>query len=148
MLVTRGLGRNGSAQGALLATFGLGRQLLEELSGKFLRRYTTSWRSRWRKRDLEQAPIRDQKEFARRVKAAIEALQGSGQPELAKRAKSLKEGLLKADSAKRRSLLQVDLTVLIARFEQVEWALDAYEALLERRRRDDEAVLALIFSSL
>lgn len=149
MLVTRGLGRNGSAGGALLATFGLGRQLLEQLHGKLLRTYQTTLRGRrWRRKDLEQAPITTRKEFARRVREAIEGLKASGNPAAAKRAERIQDQILRADSARRRSILQVNFNVLLAQFDRIEWLFDAYEQMRERRRRDDEAILALIFSSL
>ena len=142
MLVTRGLGRNGSAPGAILATFGLGRQIVE-LGGKVIRR----WKSRLVKKDLEDLPITTRKEFLRRVQGALQALKGDASPQIRKRAQRAEKGLLEADSARRKSLLRLDFTVVLTQLDVIQWALDAYEQQRDRRRRDDDEFVVLMLAA-
>ncbi len=143
MLVTRGLGRDGTAKGAVLVSFGLGRQAYEELGGKPIRR----WRSRIRRDVLEDLPIIDQKTFLRRVERALEALKKDKDPTVAKRAERVRKGLVEADSVKRRSLLRLNFEVVLDQLEVVSWALDAYEGQRNRRRLDDEDFLVLMLAA-
>ena len=141
MLVTRGLGRK-STEDSLLASFGFGRvaTAVAEVHGKVIRR----WRSRIRRTDLEDLPITSRKEFLRRVEAALKALATDTRPAVRRRASEAREGLLKADSIKRRSLLRLNFEVVLNQLEVISWALDAFEEQRNRRRRDDEEVLVLL----
>jgi len=141
MLVTRGLGRR-STEDSLLASFGFGRvaTAVVELHGKVIRR----WRSRIRRSDLEGLPITSRKEFLRRVEAALKALATDTRPSVRRRATEAREGLLKADSIKRRSLLRLNFEVLLRQLEVVSWAIDAYEEQRNRRRREDEEIYVLL----
>ena len=141
MLVTRGLGRN-STQDSLLVTSGLGRaaQVVVELGGKVIRR----WRSRIRRSDLESLPITTRKEFLRRVQAALVALKGDASQAVRKRAQRVEKGLLEADSVRRKSLLRLDFTVVLAQLDLIQWALDAYEQQRYRRREEDDFVVLML----
>lgn len=141
MLVTRGLGRN-STQPALMVTAGLGvaGQPAMELGGRVIRR----WKSRLIRRDLDDLPITDKKEFLRRVQRALEALRNDDRPQVRKQAAKAREGLLRADSVKRRSLLRVDFEVVLHQLEVVSWAILGHEEQRQRRRREDEEILVLL----
>ena len=144
MLVTRGLGRK-STEDSLLASYGFGRvaTVVTELGGKAIRR----WRSRIRRADLEGLPIRTKKEFLRRVERALADLEGDTQPGVRKRATEARNGLLKADSTRRKSLLRLDFDVVLNQLDVVTWAIDAYQAQRNRRLREDEEFLILVMAA-
>ena len=144
MLATRGLGRN-STQDSLLASFGFGRAaaVVELIGRKVVRR----WRSRLRRQDLEALPITDRKEFLRRVERALDSLATDTQPGVRKRATEARNGLLRADSVRRKSLLRLDFSVVLAQLNIIQWALDAHEAQRYRRRREDEDFLVLMLAA-
>lgn len=144
MLVTRGLGRN-LTQDSLLVTAGLGRaaQAIVELGGRVIRR----WRSRIYRRDVENLPITTRKEFLRRVQTALASLKRDVSPAVAKRAQRAEKGLLQADSVRRKSLLRLDFTVVLAQLDVIQWALDAYEKQRERRRREEEDILSILLAA-
>jgi hypothetical protein len=105
-------------------------------------------RRRIRREELEDLTGQEKKAFLKRVQRAIDALHDSGDRGLMSRAKDAKEGLLRADSPRRKSIAKLDFDVILSHLELVSLVLNAYEDLVERRRKDDEAVLALILSSL
>src|SRR5574343_1514412 len=144
MLVTRGLGRK-SSEDSLLASYGFGRvaTAVVELGGKVIRR----WRSRIRRSDLESLPITTRREFLRRVQAALASLEGDTSAAVRKRATEARNGLLRADSVRRKSLRRLDFEVILAKLDVVQWALEAYQEQRYRRRRDDDEFLVRMLAA-
>jgi len=92
-------------------------------------------------------PIRTRKEFLRRVERALADLEGDTQPGVRKRATEARNGLLKADSTRRKSLLRLDFDVVLNQLDVVTWAIDAYQAQRNRRLREDEEFLILVMAA-
>jgi hypothetical protein len=135
-----GLPLNPEIARATFASFTLPAVSADEVRGHFLRR----WRTRLRRRDLEDMPITSRAEFVRRVERALQALRGDARPEVRKEAEAARKGLLAADTVKRRSLHRLDFGVIVAQVERVEWALNEYEAQRHRRRRDDHEFFVIL----
>lgn len=125
---------------ATFAAFTLPAVSVDEVRGHFLRR----WRTRIKRRDLEDLPITSREEFARRVDRALQALRGDARPEVRKEAEAARKGLLAADTVRRRSLQRLDFGVIVAQIERVEWALNEYEAQRDRRRRDEHEFFIIL----
>jgi hypothetical protein len=103
--------------------------------------------ARLRRQDLEQMPIRDRKDFMRAVQRALDGLRADTSTATQKRATAAREGLLRADSARRQSLLRLDFGVVIDQVDVIQWVIDAYATQRDRRRADDEDFLVVMLAA-